>query len=138
MNYKSVALGTTAYTLVTFPLAVVWHVILFEEKYKAFGYFEGEPSFVLGLLTIVIQGLLLSFLFPFVKFSGSPIVRGLKFTSVVGAFFWTSHVLAFIAKQMLEDPLSFVLMETFYLVLQFGIYGILIGFIYGEASNTDI
>lgn len=41
MNYKSVALGTTAYTLVTFPLAVAWHVILFEEKYKAFGYFEG-------------------------------------------------------------------------------------------------
>ncbi len=136
MNYKSVALGTMAYTLVTFPLAVVWHVILFEGKYKAFGYFEGEPSFALGLLTIVIQGLLLSFLFPFVKFTGSAIVKGLKFASVVGIFFWTSHVLAFVAKQALEDSLSFVLMETFYLVLQFGIYGILIGIIDSKVSNA--
>ncbi len=137
MNLKLVALGTAAYTLVTFPLAVTWHVILFEEKYKAFGYFEGEPSFALGLLTIIIQGFLLSFLFPFVKLTGSAIVKGLKFSAVIGIFFWSSHVLAFVAKQVLENSLAFILMETFYLVLQFGIYGILIGIIYKNVSNTD-
>ena len=71
MDWKRVALGTAAYTAVTFPLAVVWHVALFEERYAAFGYFEGEPSFLLGLLTILIQGAILSWLYPRVRFSGS-------------------------------------------------------------------
>ena len=75
MNYKSTLLGTLAYTLVTFPLAVVWHVVLFEEKYRAFGYFEGEPSFVLGLVTIIIQGGVLSFLYSYAVFSGNAIIR---------------------------------------------------------------
>ena len=52
MNAKRVALGMAPYSLVTFPAAVVWHVVLFESQYQSFGYFEGEPNFVLGLLSI--------------------------------------------------------------------------------------
>ena len=79
MNLRSTLLGTIAYTLATFPLAVVWHVLLFEDEYHAFGYFEGEPSFSLGLLTIIIQGGVLSFLYPYVKFTGEGVMRGLSF-----------------------------------------------------------
>ena len=68
MKFKPVFAGTLAYTLITFTLAVVWHILLFEEKYKAFGYFQGEPSFLLGFVTILIQGVVLSFLYPYVKF----------------------------------------------------------------------
>ncbi len=41
MDWKKIALGTAAYTAVTFPLAVVWHVVLFKQKYLAlqFGIF---------------------------------------------------------------------------------------------------
>lgn len=137
MNPKLVLQGTIAYTLVTFPLAVVWHVVLFEEKYQAFGYFEGEPNFLLGLITILIQGLVLSFLFPLVRLKGSAISKGLKFSCVVGLFFWSSHVLAFIAKQVVASSLSFFLMESFFLALQFGIYGILIGLIYKNVQPKN-
>jgi len=133
MNYKSTLLGTLAYTLLTFPLAVIWHVVLFEDKYHSFGYFEGEPSFVLGLLTIIIQGFILSFLYPYVKFKGQGISRGLKYSLLIGVFFWSSHVLAFVAKQVVDSSVSFVVMESFYLLIQFGVYGLLIGKIYGEA-----
>ncbi len=44
MDWKRVALGTAAYAGVTFPLAVVWHVALFKDRYEAFGYFEGEQD----------------------------------------------------------------------------------------------
>lgn len=138
MNTKRVLLGTLAYTLVTFPLAVVWHVVLFEEKYKAFGYFEGEPSFLLGFATILIQGFVLSFLFPFVQFQGAAILKGLKFSCIVGLFFWSSHVLAFIAKQVVASSLSFALLESFYLVLQFGIYGVLVGLIYKNVQSENV
>ena len=39
MNLNAILLGTLAYTAVTFPLAVVWHVVLFENLYRSFGYF---------------------------------------------------------------------------------------------------
>lgn len=135
MNYKSTLLGTLAYTLVTFPLAVIWHVVLFKEKYLSFGYFEGEPNFVLGLITIIIQGFVLSFLYPYVKFSGQGIIRGLKYSLVIGIFFWSSHVLAFVAKQVVTSSISFVVMESFYLLLQFSIFGVFIGKIYATEKK---
>lgn len=137
MNSKPVIFGTLAYTFVTFPLAVIWHILLFEEKYKGFGYFQGEPSFLLGFVTILIQGAFLSFLYPFVKFSGNGLIRGLKYSLLIGVFFWTSHVLAFVAKQTIQNPAGFVAMESFYLFLQFGIYGVLIGFIYNKWSSQN-
>ena len=126
--------GAFAYTLVTFPLAVIWHVAIFKEQYQSFGYFEGEPSFLIGLLTIIIQGIVLSFLYPFVKFNGSAYVRGLKYSLLIGLFFWTSHVLAFVAKQVISNPMLFITMESFYLLLQFGIFGVLIGLIYAKPA----
>jgi len=137
MNIKAIIYGTLAYTLTTFPIAVIWHVVLFKDKYQLFGYFEGEPNFILGLLTIIIQGVVLSFLYPYVTFSGKRIIRGLKFSLVVGIFFWSSHVLALLAKQTMESPLVFLVMESFYLLLQFGIYGVLISIIYKEVTPKN-
>ena len=130
MTTKRIILGTIAYTIGTFSLAVIWHVLLFEARYKSFGYFEGEPSFVVGFVTILVQGVILSVLFPMVKLTGTGVARGIKFSFLIGAFFWTSHVLAFIAKQTIQDVGHFIAMETLYLALQFGLFGLLIGTIY--------
>lgn len=129
MNYRLLLLGTLAYTLVTFTLAITWHLVLFKPQYEAFGYFEGEPDLLLGLITIMIQGAVLSFLYPYIGFTGGWLSRGLRYALVLGLFFWTSHVLAFIAKQTVAQAPYFILMESFYLLLQFGLYGLLIGLI---------
>ena len=136
LNAKKLILGTIAYTVCTFSLAVGWHVLLFKERYESFGYFEGEPDFLLGLLTIVLQGILLSTLFPMLKSEGTPFRRGIKFALITGAFFWTSHVLAFVAKQKVPGVSAFIGMETAYLLLQFGLFGLIIGVIHrGEISD---
>ena len=134
MNTKRIILGTIAYTIGTFSLAVTWHVFLFESRYQSFGYFEVEPGFVVGFVAILIQGVILSALFPMVKLTGTGVARGIKYSFLVGAFFWTSHVLAFVAKQNIQDVGLFIAMETLYLSLQFGLFGILIGTIY----RTDL
>ena len=134
MKAKSILLGGLAYLLVTFPLAVVWHIVLFEATYVELGYFTGEPSFLLGFLAILSQGLLLSAGFGLVRLEGSPTVRGLKFALLTGVFFWTSHVLAYAAKNPASAQPLFFLMETPYLGLQFGLYGLLIGRIYGKGD----
>ena len=132
MGAKKLLSGAAAYTICTFSLAVVWHVLLFKERYESFGYFEGEPNFLLGLLSIVLQGVLLSTLFPMMKPAGSSFRRGISFALITGAFFWTSHVLAFVAKQQVPGASAFIWMETLYLVLQFGVFGLCIGFIHRE------
>lgn len=129
---KRIALGTAVYTIGTFMLAIAWHIVLFGDHYRSFGYIEDEPNFLLGFTTILIQGLVLSVLFPLIRLGGSGIVRGLKFSLLIGIFFWTSHVLAFIAKQTVPDVTMFIVMETFYLGLQFGLFGILIGLIHSR------
>ena len=127
--------GSAGYTICTFSLAVVWHVLLFRERYESFGYFEGEPDFLVGLLTIVLQGILLCALFPMLKAEGSSFRRGFRFALIVGAFFWTSHVLAFVAKQEIPGASAFIWMETLYLVLQFGVFGLIIGLIHGGRTS---
>lgn len=136
MIAKKVALGTIAYTVGTFALAVIWHILLFEDQYRAFGYIENEPNFVIGFATIFIQGIFLSIFFPLFSIDGKNVTRGLKFSFLIGAFFWTSHVLAFVAKQDVQGVAMFIAMETAYLALQFGLFGILIGLIYGEDASA--
>ena len=138
MALKPVLLGTAAYTLVTFPIAIIWHILLFEQLYLSFSYIEGEPSFLLGFITILIQGFVLSVFYPYVSLAGRPLVRGIKYALLLGVFFWTSHVLAFIAKQSIVNPLLFIAMESFYLLLQFGIYGGLIGLIYQNQERKNL
>lgn len=138
MNLNPTLTGTLAYTVVTFPLAVTWHVALFKQTYHSFGYFEGEPSFVLGLTTIVIQGFILSLLFPRFNFTGSPTTRGVKYALMMGIFFWTSHVLAFVAKQNVEQEIVFIAMESVYLLFQFGIFGVLLGLIFKNHSDKKV
>ena len=131
MSIKKTLLGTLAYAAVTFPVAVLWHVGLFESAYRRFGYLEGEPSFVLGLASMIVQGFVLSALYPRVAFAGGRVERGLKYAAVMGVFYWTCHVLAFLAKQSVDAAAAFAAMESIYLSLQFGVFGALIGLIYG-------
>lgn len=137
MHIREIFWGTLAYTFVTFPLAAIWHAVIFNDLYHTFGYFDGEPNFVLGFLTILLQGLVLSFLYPWVNFSSNGIKRGVKYSLTIGIFFWTSHVLAFVAKQVVENSPSFVAMESFYLLMQFVIYGVLIGMIYRKVLEKS-
>lgn len=132
MNARAISLGTLAYILVTLPLVIFWHSVLLKSMYLSFDYFGEEPSYLISFVSILIQGVILSFLYPHVKLKGIPAVRGLKYALLMGGFFWTSHVLAFAANNSLSNTPLFYLLESFYLCFQFSIYGVLIAVIYGK------
>ena len=67
-------------------MAVIWQVLLFEQKYIEFGYLDGDPTFLVGLASVAAQAAVLSYLYAYVGFSGSAIIRGLKFTLLLGLF----------------------------------------------------
>lgn len=125
-----ILIAAAAYIVIVFPLALGWHMGLFKEKYETFGYFTGEPNIPVGLVTIVIQGLALALIYPLFHTGSVGFVRAFQFAGLMGLFFWTSHVLALVAKQNVPNAGGFIAMETGYLVFQFGLFALALGLIY--------
>jgi hypothetical protein len=136
MKKSPVILGTHAYLHVTFPVAIVWHLVLFKSQYEAIGYIGREkPLFLFGFLSILIQGFILSALYPVFSSKNFSAKSGLIFAAWAGAFHWTVHVLAFAAKGDIQHLPLFFTMETVYLALQFGIFGLLISALYRRTTR---
>ena len=132
-------LGALSYPVIVFPLAVFWHLIAFGSVYEEIGYIgREEPGFVLGFLSIAMQGLLLSLLYPRFYQGDGPVKGGLKFGAVAGLFHWTIHVVAFAAKANLAHVELFFVMETTYLAIQFALTGIVLGLIYGRGDVQTV
>ncbi len=130
MGRKFVA-GAVAYIVLTFPLAVVWHIVLFGDTYRALGYFAREqPSFVLGFVSIATQGVILSAAYPLLVRQPHSWRENLRFGALMGGFLWSSHVVGDAAKFDIAPITQFAAMETFYLGLQFGLFGVAIWLIH--------
>jgi len=129
--------AAAAYPAIVFPLALVWHLALFKDRYMTFGYFDGEPNIAVGLASMVVQGAVLAAIYPMFQFGRAGFGRAFSFAGLLGLFFWTSHVLALVAKQNVPDAASFVVMETVYLGLQFGLFAVVLGLIFNGAKQGN-
>ena len=125
-----ILLAAAGYVVIVFPLALGWHLGLFEDQYRTFGYFSGEPSVLVGLAAVVVQGVVLASIYPLFHSGSAGFLRAFQFAGLMGLFFWTSHVLALVAKQNVPNAGGFIAMETAYLVAQFGLFALVLGFVY--------
>lgn len=134
---KKFLLSAGGYIAVVFPLALGWHLGLFRQQYEAFGYFSKEPNIPVGLATMVIQGLVLALIYPMFRTSKAGFARAFQFAGLMGIFFWTSHVLALVAKQKVTNAMGYIGMETGYLAIQFGLFALVLGLVHREPNNAD-
>ncbi len=135
---KQQFMAALAYPLIVFPLAIVWHLVLFKDSYMAFGYFDGEPNIAVGLASMVVQGAVLAVIYPMFRLGRDGLARATKFAALLGLFFWTSHVLALVAKQNVPQAGTYILMETVYLCLQFGLFAVVLALIFREAERDSV
>lgn len=127
---RSFWLGFAAYVLPTFPIAFVWHLVLFEQKYRALRIYRDEPVIAFGLASMIIQGAIFSWLFPrvFARGGTSFLKDGLLYGLGAGLLSWSFTTLAVAAKNVMVSVPDFLLLETAFTVLQFAIVGPLIAF----------
>jgi len=131
LRMKPFVLGCAAYIVVTFPLAVIWHLVLFKTTYDRLGYFSREePIISLGFLAIAVQGAVLSCVYPFFRWDGSVVKSGLRFGVLLGVYHWSGHVAAAAAKHSIAPLTAWFCIETIYLALQFGLTGLAIALIH--------
>jgi hypothetical protein len=123
--------GFAGYLLPSFPIAFVWHLVLFEQKYRALQIYRDEPVIAFGLASMVIQGAIFSWLFPRVmRGSGSVIKDGLRYGLGAGVLSWSFTTLAVAAKNVMVSVPDYVLLETAFTILQFAVVGPLIALAY--------
>jgi hypothetical protein len=121
-------LGFAAYLVPTFPIAFVWHLVLFEQKYHALRIYRDEPVITFGLASMIIQGAIFSWLFPrvFTRSNGSFLKDGLLYGLGAGLLSWSFTTLAVAAKNVMVSVPDYVLLETAFTILQFVVVGPLI------------
>jgi hypothetical protein len=136
---RSFWLGFAAYVLPTFPIAFVWHLVLFEQRYRALQIYRDEPVIAFGLGSMIIQGAIFSWLFPRVFAQGGSVLKqGLLYGLGAGLLSWSFTTLAVAAKNVMVSVPDYVLLETAFTLLQFAIVGPLIALAYRDETKGPI
>ena len=61
---KSFGWAVLAYLVPTFPLGYFWHLVTFADRYRALQMYRDEVLIPLGLASMLIQGLIFSWIYP--------------------------------------------------------------------------
>ncbi len=135
LNIKKLVFATLSFVFLSLPIAATWHMVLFDEQYAAFGAFtRTEPIMPLGILSMVMQGAVIAYLYPFYNRGENPIKQGIKFSLLMGVMIYTMMGFTAAAKTMIEPVPEFLMYVTGFCLLQFTITGTALGLIYGRKN----
>ena len=116
--FKIIVIGALAYFVAVMGFAYIWHLVVFDELYATLGYFgDGDPNIALGMAGVAIQGITVTTMFSHFEM-GSTRARGFVFMGLLGLFHWTLHVLSKAASSAISPLMTFVGIETLYVVIQ--------------------
>ena len=137
MNRKPI-LAALGYIVVTFVIAAGWHLVAFKSLYGELGIFtRKEPIIPLGILTIILQGMVMAYLYPRCFNGERPLIDGLKFGLLMGVFLGSYAVFGEAAKHEVSSLSTWLIVESIYYLMQFCIVGIVIGRIYGRRVPSE-
>ena len=124
-------LGFAAYLVPSFPIAYVWHLVLFAPAYHDLGIYRDDVIVPFGLMSMLIQGAVYSWLYPRVFAVRAPVLRnGLIYGAGLALLSWSYTTLAVAAKNIMTSVPDYVALETGFTLMQFVIVGPLIGWAY--------
>ncbi len=64
LNPNTFSLAVLAYIVVSFVVPALLHFVINAEHYAAVSFTRAEPIMSLGILTMIIQGAILAYLYP--------------------------------------------------------------------------
>lgn len=133
MKTNKMTFAAIAYIVVTFVIAAGWHLVLFQGLYDELGIFtRKEPLIHLGVISMILQGLVLAYVYPLGYQGGDPVKEGLRFGLLMGIFMGSNAVFAEAGKNEVSSLSTWLALESVYYLLQSGLVGIVIGWIYGK------
>ena len=134
---KQHALSVLAFVTVTFAVQALSHFVVNAGHYASVPFVRADPVFPLGFLAMTIQGAALTYLYARMPRTGRAVWDGLKFGLIVGAFFVSFQALVEPARYAVPSIPAWIAVEGLAGLVQFSIYGILLGLIHGEKSAAQ-
>jgi hypothetical protein len=132
-------LAVLAYVLPTFALGYFWHLILFEQYYKALAIYRSDIIIPFGLLSMVIQATIFAWIYKktFARWNGTLLSRALLYAALGSALSWSFTTLAVAAKNMMASVPDYLVIETAFTVVQWIMVGPLTALAFGRLSLRD-
>ena len=125
----ALALTILAYVLTTFAVQGASHFAINADHYAAVSFMRSEPVIPMGIAAMLIQGLLFGVLFNAFKRSPVRVWDGLVFSWALGAFLTSYVVLGEAGKYAVPSIASWIGVETSVAIVQFTVFGMLLGVI---------
>ena len=137
MNVKKLLLASLAGGAVTFALGWLWHTQLMGDFYSTHSaaLARSEPNITLVALGSLVLGILMAYTYPIGYKGGSAVKEGFKFGALIGLI-WTLP-LSLIFSGIWNLPLIAALVDSGWHVVEQGLTGIVIAYIYGTAAASS-
>ena len=112
-------------------LGVVWHLVIFKDLYDSLGiYNRADPIIPLGFASMIIQGVVLAYFYPFyVREQGNSLTRALTYSLTMGLFLFSVSTLANAAKIIVSSMSMWLAIQVAFHLIQFAMAGVLIGLV---------
>lgn len=138
MNARS-ALTLAIYVAAKLTMGLLWHLVLFKEALAAATPFaRSEPIIGLGLAAMVVQGILLMWLYPRFHRPESPKRSGMLFGSCAGLFLAAGAIWVEVAKFQFADGARYLMIETVYEVFSFTVLGLVLSLRHDNLRSADL
>jgi hypothetical protein len=104
--------------------------------YEEFGLYRGTPIIPLGVLSMIIQGLTLAYLYPRCHIAGSALASAFKFFMLLALFFASGTVIALAAKTQIANLAGWFAYNFAFTYLHFALVALVFVFVFrGERNN---
>ncbi|MEM8484421.1 MAG: hypothetical protein AAF564_02675 [Bacteroidota bacterium] len=136
LTFKSIGLTVLAFMLASFTVQAGSHFFLNTAHYSSVSFMRPEPIMPLGLSVMILQGIILGLLFPAIKWRGPVKRNALLFSLLMGAFLGAYIAFVEPAKYAVPSVGTWICVEASASLVQFLIFGVLLGFIHRESKLT--
>jgi hypothetical protein len=127
-------LSVVAFMVISFMVQGLNHFVINKAHYAAIDFARAEPVIALSVLTMIVQGVILSFAMSRITTAGRQIKDGLLVSLSFGLFLAVYIALAEPAKYTAPSIVSWAVTEGFASTIQFILYGIALGLIHRKLS----
>ncbi len=132
INRTKIILGVIAFIAVSFFVQAMSHFVINVEHFAQVTFMRAEPIMALGLLTMLIQAIVLSYGYAVFNHGDRPIFNALRYSMAMGVFFVSYLTLVEPSKYQVPSVLQWALVEGTAGLIQFLLFGLLLGFIYSR------
>lgn len=127
MKAKNIIIGALSYIVASFLIQALSHFVINADHYASITFMRAEPLMYFGLLTMLIQGIVLTVLYLKWANNDFSIKQGVKFSLLMALFFVSYLALVEPDKYNVSNVSEWVAVEAIAGLIQFSLFGTLLG-----------